>query len=88
MPILTGTEQAIQQAQSLEDLKVILIQMSKVINQLYDSRINQNGDIRFVDGGGPVVRRDGDGVYVRFGVTGVGSNTIGFTELGKTLPQR
>jgi hypothetical protein len=87
MPILTGTEQVIQQAKNLDELKVALIQMVKVINDLYDSRINQRGDVRFVDGGGPVVRRTGDGVYVRIGISGSGSSTMSFTELGKTLPR-
>jgi hypothetical protein len=81
MPILTGTEQSIQQAKTVDELKVVLIQMSKVINQLYDARKDEFGD-------GVIIRRSGDGVWVRLGITGTGSSTVGFTELGKTLPQR
>ena len=87
MPILVGTEQAIGQAKDIEALKTIMIQIVSAVNLVYDGKVKQRGDMAFLDGStGPVVRRAGDGHYVRLGVTGTGSSAALFTDLGKELP--
>ena len=87
--ILTGVTEAINQAKDIEDLKKVLTLIVNGVNTLSDSGIYQRGDLTFLDDAkGPVVRRQGDGNYVRISVSGSGSSTIAFTDLGKTLPSR
>jgi len=89
MPILIGTEQVIGQAKDIEALKTIMIQIVNALNTVYDGKVKQRGDMVFLDSeAGPVVRRNGDGNYVRIGVTGTGSSATFFTDLGKELPER
>lgn len=87
--IVTGVAEAIHQAKDIEDLKKVLTMLLHALNTLSDSGVYQRGDLQFLDDGkGIVMRRYGDGHYVRIGVEGTGYSTISFTDLGTTLQSR